>query len=108
MPDPFTAAVAVAATASGVVESADKSLSVIRRLYGQLRAQPDLAAVKLSAVLDEVGKTYQIVDSAITRFASLAVDEGALTSRSTDLFAIGGRQPGAPGRGGPWTQPNDP
>lgn len=88
MPDPVTL-LASAEVASGVVKATEESVSIISRLVGALRAQPDLAATQLSAVLDEVLKTYQAVDGAIARFGSLAVGD-ALASRSEDLLSMAG------------------
>jgi hypothetical protein len=72
------------------VKSADEAVGVIEKLLGKLRAQPSIAAVKLSAALDEVRKTYSAVDQAFNAYASLAIDENALTTRSQELFAIAG------------------
>jgi hypothetical protein len=80
--DPFTAIAAV--------KSADEALGVIGKLAAKLRAQPDVAAVKLSAALDEIVKTYRVVDQALTAYASLAIDENALTARSQELLSIAG------------------
>ena len=51
---------------------------------------PDLAAVKLGQALDEIAKTYQALDTAIASYLSLALDEGALQSKSKVLLDIEG------------------
>jgi hypothetical protein len=77
-------------TAIAAVKSTDEALGVIEKLLGKLRAQPDIAAVKLSAALDEIVKTYRIVDQAFTAYGSLAIDEDALTTRSQEVLTIAG------------------
>jgi excisionase family DNA binding protein len=77
-------------TAIAAVKQTDEALGVIERLLAKLRAQPDIAAVKLSAALDEIVKTYRVVDQAFNAYASLAVDKDALTTRSQELLAIAG------------------
>jgi hypothetical protein len=90
MTEPVTAVVGAAQLANSVVKGAEESISTIRRLVERLRAQPDMAALKLSAAIDEVMKTYQAVDGAITSYGSLALDTDALTTRSRELLAIAG------------------
>jgi hypothetical protein len=68
----------------------DESVGLIEKLLGKLRAQPDLAALKLSAALDEIVNTYRSVDEAFTAYVSLALDKDALTSRSQELLRIAG------------------
>jgi hypothetical protein len=77
-------------TAIAAVKQADEALGVIERLLAKLRAQPDIAAVKLSAALDEIVKTYRAVDQAFNAYASLAIDKDALTTRSQELLTIAG------------------
>lgn len=77
-------------TAIAAVKQADEALGVIEKLLGKLRAQPDIAAVKLSAALDEIVKTYRVVDQALNAYASLAIDTDALTIRSQELLIIAG------------------
>lgn len=88
--DPLTALGVAAQVASDVVKGASASISVIRGLVEKLRAQPDLAAMKLSAAISEVMVTYQAVEGAITRYGGLALDTDALTTRSRDLLTIAG------------------
>jgi hypothetical protein len=77
-------------TAIAAVKQADEALGVIERLLAKLRAQPDIAAVKLSDALNEIVKTYRAVDQALNAYASLAIDEDALTTRSQELLTIAG------------------
>ncbi|HSJ73303.1 MAG TPA: hypothetical protein VK904_03225 [Miltoncostaeaceae bacterium] len=63
---------------------------LITKLLGTLRAQPDLAALKLAAALDEIVDTYRVVDEAFTASASLAPDHDGLTSSSQQPLAIAG------------------
>lgn len=90
MPEPISTLVAAAGAASGAVKATDDSLAVISKLVDKLRAQPDLAAMKLSAALDEVIKTYQVVDEAIIGYCSLAADPDTLPTKTRELLAIAG------------------
>jgi hypothetical protein len=78
------------ATALSAVKATDEGLGALARLVGKLRARPDVAALKLSMALDEIAKTYAVVDSAFTSYASLAIDPDALTTRSQELLSIAG------------------
>jgi hypothetical protein len=71
------------------VKTAEDAVSVIGRLVNKLRAHPDLAALKLSEALNEIMKTYLVVDEAFNTYFSLA-EKGALKSRTKDLYAISG------------------
>lgn len=77
-------------TALGAVKTMDDALGVIGKLVSKLRAQPDLAAFKLAEALDEVGKTWQLMDKAITDFLKLGIDEDALKEGSEVLLRIEG------------------
>lgn len=79
-----------AVAALGVAKRIDEAVGIIEKLLGKLRAQPDVAALKLSMALDEIVKTYQVLDEALTAYASLALDDEALTTRSQVLFTIAG------------------
>lgn len=68
----------------------DEAVGLIARSLGKLRAQPDIAAVKLSAALDEIVKTYRVVDEAFTEYVSLAIDANALESGSRRILDIAG------------------
>jgi hypothetical protein len=76
--------------ALAAVQKADEALSLIAKLMAKLRAQPDAAALKLSAALDEIAKTYEVVDRAFSSYAALAIDDGALSTRSFELLSIAG------------------
>jgi hypothetical protein len=77
-------------TAIAAVKQADEALGVIAKLLAKLRAQPDIAAVKLSAALDEIVKVHRVVDQALNAYASLAIDKDVLTTRSQELLTIAG------------------
>jgi hypothetical protein len=68
----------------------DEALGLIAKLLGKLRAQPDIAAIKLSAALDEIVKTYRAVDEALTEYVSLAIDRDGLDSGAGRLVSIAG------------------
>jgi hypothetical protein len=71
-------------------EELDKAVGIVAKLVGKLKANPDLAAQKLSQALGEVAKTLQSVDNAASDFLSLGIDEGALTKNSKLLLDIEG------------------
>jgi len=71
-------------------EELDKAVGLIAKAIGKLKAQPDLAAQKLSQALSEVAKTLQVVDTAATQYMSLGIDEGALSKNSKELLQIEG------------------
>lgn len=77
-------------TAMAAVKTTDEALGVVARLVSKLRARPDVAALKLSMALDEIVKTYTVVDSTFATYASLAIDPDALTQRSQELLSIAG------------------
>jgi len=79
-----------AGAALAAAKQIDEGLGLIAKLLGKLRAQPDMAAVKLSAALDEIVKTYRAVDEAFTGYVSLAIDKDALTGGSQRLLSIAG------------------
>jgi hypothetical protein len=78
------------ASALAAAKQIDEAVGLIAKLLGKLRAQPDIAALKLSAALDEIVKTYEVLDQAFTTYGNLAIDEGALTSKSQELLSIAG------------------
>lgn len=71
-------------------EELDKAVGLIAKAIGKLKAQPDLAAQKLSQALSEVAKTLQVVDTAATQYMTLGIDEGALSKNSKELLQIEG------------------
>jgi hypothetical protein len=77
-------------TALGAIKKVDEALGVIGKLVSKLKAQPDLAALKLAEALDEVGKTWQVMDKAITDFLKLGIDRDALEKGSEVLLRIEG------------------
>jgi hypothetical protein len=78
------------ASALAAAKQIDEAVGLIAKLLGKLRAQPDIAALKLSAALDEIVKTYEVLDRAFTTYGNLAIDEGALASKSQELLSIAG------------------
>jgi len=78
------------ASALAAAKEIDHALGLIEKLLGKLRAKPDIAALKLSAALDEIVKTYRAVDEAFTTYVSLALDDGALRAGARQLLAIAG------------------
>lgn len=91
MPEPVT----ILAASSGAVAAAkkvDDGLGLIAKMLGKLKANPDLAAQKLSQALEELAKTYQVLDAAISSYLSLGIDDGALAKNSKLLLDIEGGQ----------------
>lgn len=68
----------------------DEAVGLLAKLVNKLRARPDIAAVKLSAALDEIVKTYRVVDEALTAYVGLGIDRDGLDSGSKQLLAIAG------------------
>jgi hypothetical protein len=76
--------------ALAAVKDIDEALGILGKALAKLKGQPDTAALKLAQALDEVGKTYQVMDQAITRFLCLGFDEEALAKGSQVLLEIEG------------------
>ena len=72
------------------IKKADEAIGVIGKLVAKLKAQPDLAALKLAEALDEIGKTWQVMDTAITQFLKLGIDSDAMEKGSEVLLRIEG------------------
>jgi hypothetical protein len=72
------------------IKKADEALGIIGKLVAKLKAQPDLAALKLAEALDEIGKTWQVMDTAITQFLKLGIDSDAMEKGSEVLLRIEG------------------
>jgi hypothetical protein len=90
MPEPVTVLTIGGAVAA--VKKIDEGLGLIAKVLDKLRAKPDIAAQKLAEALDEVAKTYQVLDGAISSYLSLGIDAGALEKNSKLLLDIeGGR-----------------
>lgn len=68
----------------------DAAVGLVGKLIGKLKAQPDIAALKLGQALDEVAKTLQTVDAAASSYLSLGIDEDALEMNSQLLLHIEG------------------
>jgi hypothetical protein len=76
--------------ALGFVKSMDEALGVIGKLVAKLKAEPDLAALKLAEALDEVRKTWEVVDDAIADVIKLGFDRDAMEEGSEVLLRIEG------------------
>lgn len=76
--------------AAEAVKKLYDALGVIGEVLGRLRGQPDVAALKLAEALDEIGKTYQAVDKAITDFLRLGIDQDGLEKGSELLLKMQG------------------
>jgi len=72
------------------IKKVNDALSVMGKCLEKLRSKPDLAALKLAETLDEIGKTYQAVDKAITDFLRLGIDHNGLEQGSEVLLKIEG------------------
>ncbi|MDR4503901.1 MAG: hypothetical protein MRK01_03800 [Candidatus Scalindua sp.] len=72
------------------IKKADEALGIIGKLVAKLKMQPDLAALKLAEALDEIGKTWQVMDTAITQFLKLGIDSDAMEKGSEVLLRIEG------------------
>ena len=75
-------------TAAKSAEAIDKSVGLIAKVVGKLKAQPNIAAQKLGQALEEVAKTLQVVDGAASSYLSLGIDKGALDKGSQLLLDI--------------------
>src|SRR5215217_7785621 len=78
------------ASAVAAAKEIDDAVGLIGKLVRKLRAEPDIAAAKLSMALDEVVKTYRVVDEAISMYVSLAIDSDALRAKSQQLASLSG------------------
>jgi hypothetical protein len=61
---------------AAAVESAkklDEAVGLVARVIGKLKADPEAAALKLSDALDEIAKTYRVVDDAVAIYLGLAL-----------------------------------
>ena len=78
--------------ATKAAKTLDESVGLIAKLLGKLKANPDAAAIKLSEALDEIDKTYRVVDAAIGGFLGLAFVADGVPLKSEALLDVqGGR-----------------
>lgn len=77
-------------TALAAAKKIDEAVGLIGKLAGKLKAKPDLAAQKLAQTLEEIAKTLQVVDNAVSSFLSLGIDVDALEKNSKMLLDIEG------------------
>ena len=89
MGDPLSAAVGVV---SQGVDLLDKA-GILEKVKNKLVNNPDAAAAKLTLVLAELAKTYQIVDDTLVDFASISFEDAAARRDALELLnrARGGR-----------------
>jgi hypothetical protein len=74
--------------ALAAVKQIDEVVGVLAKAVASLKSQPDTAALKLAEALDEIGKTWQVIDQAITRFLALGFDIDELGKGSQVLLGI--------------------
>jgi hypothetical protein len=74
----------------GAVKQLDETVSTIAKLVAKLKADPDQAALRLAAALNEIEKTCKAVDEAIVKYLALGLEEGALDKGSMLLLEVGG------------------
>lgn len=80
------------AAALASIKNVDEAVGIISKLAEMLKGKPDLAALKLADALNEIAKTWQVIDEAATNILKLGIDKDALASGSKELLAIeGGR-----------------
>jgi hypothetical protein len=72
------------------VKKVDEALGVIGKLVAKLKAQPDLAALQLAEALEEIRKTWVVMDDAITNYLKLGIDQDAFKAGSEALLRIEG------------------
>jgi len=77
-------------TALVATKQVDDALGVLGKLLAKLKAKPDLAAQKLAQALEEIAKTYQMLEGAISSYLSLGIDQGVLEKNSKALLDIEG------------------
>jgi hypothetical protein len=76
--------------ALAAVRQIDEAVGILAKAVAGLKGQPDTAALKLAEALDEIGKTWQVMDQAITRFLALGFDVDELGKGSAVLLGIEG------------------
>ena len=72
------------------IQRVDEALGLIGKLVAKIKGQPDLAVLKLVEALDEIGKTWQVMDTAITQFLKLGIDNDAMEKGSDVLLRMEG------------------
>jgi len=76
--------------ALAAIKKIDDAVGVVGKLISKFKGQPDLAAAKLADALDEVAKTWRVMDEAISAYLRLGIDEAALEKGSEVLLKIEG------------------
>jgi hypothetical protein len=72
------------------VKKVDEALGIIGKLVAQLKAQPDAAALKLAEALEEIRKTWVVMDDTFTDYLKLGIEQDALKAGSEILLKIEG------------------
>ena len=68
------------------------AIEQLSKVVKGLKADPDVAAAKLAEALDEIAKTYQVVDVALSEYVTMAFDDDALQHGAGKLVELeGGR-----------------
>ena len=76
--------------AMAAMKEIDEAIGTLGKLVAMLKGQPDTAALKLAEALDEIGKTWQVMDQAITQFLKLGFDADEIRKGSELLLGIEG------------------
>ncbi len=84
----MTTLIAEAKAAGEAVKQVDEAIGILAKVVNKLKGQPDAAALKLAESLEEVGKTWQVMDQAINAFLALGFDPDALAKGSATLLGI--------------------
>jgi hypothetical protein len=71
-------------------EDLSKAVGVVTKIVETLKANPDLAALKLGQALAEVAKTLQVVDNAAATFLSIGIEKEAIIPNSFLMQIDGG------------------
>ena len=75
----------------GLVDISDK-LGIIETVKAKLIRQPDPAAAKLQAALDEISKIYLVFEQELVRYLSLTLEPSELASERPVLLELEGGQ----------------
>jgi hypothetical protein len=90
MPEPLTTA-SIGALSQGITVL--EKVGLLEKIKNKLVSNPDAAAAKLAGVLNEIGKTYEVVDDAVVQFASMSFEDEVACASSLALLHMirGGR-----------------
>jgi hypothetical protein len=76
--------------ALAAIKKVDEAVGILARLVSKLKGDPDHEAAKLAEALDEVAKTWRVMDEAVSNYLRLGIDEDALNKGSEVLLKIEG------------------